>query len=181
MQLQDVDNQLKQETQEVLAQLAQRQAGANAIRQPVAIIGPGEATDEQKASAFRIAHALAGAGVPIICGGKGGVMEAAAHCARDAGGLVIGILPDADAVCGNAYLSVVLPTGLGEARNAVIASSAICLIAVGGGWGTISEMALGLKWNKPVFATQDAEKIPGVQKFDSVEMLIFRAANWLCG
>ncbi|RAM64194.1 lysine decarboxylase [Herbaspirillum rubrisubalbicans] len=181
MQLQDVDNQLSQETQEVLAQLAQRQAGANAIRQPVAIIGPGEATDEQKASAFRIARALAGAGVPIICGGKGGVMEATAQGARDAGGLVIGILPDADAASGNAYLSVVLPTGLGEARNAVIASSAICLIAVGGGWGTISEMALGLKWNKPVFATYDAEKIPGIQQFDSVEMLIFRAAGWLCG
>ena len=95
--------------------------------------------------------------------------------------MVIGILPDADAASGNAYLSVVLPTGLGEARNAVIASSAICLIAVGGGWGTISEMALGLKWNKPVFATCDAERIPGIQQFDSVEMLIFRAANWLCG
>lgn len=167
------------QTIDVLQQLAARQAGPDRLRQPVAMIGPSDATEAQKACAFRIAKTLAATGIAIVCGGKGGVMEAASRGAHEANGVVIGILPDDDSRFANPYLTVALPTGLGEARNAVIARSAICLIAIGGGLGTISEMALGLKWGKPVFAMLDAEAVPGTRHFETEDALIHEAAFWI--
>lgn len=164
---------------DTLARLAQRQTGVRRHRMPVGVIGPRDATDEQMRVAERIAHALATAGVALVGGGKQGVMEAAARGAHAAGGCAIGLLPEDDATQANPYLSVALPTGLGITRNALVARASVCLIAVGGGLGTLSEIALGLQWGKPVFTICDAPAVAGVECFDQPDRLIARAAQWL--
>lgn len=152
--------------------LAQRQQGAGRIRQPVAIIGPSDGTPQVCSDARLVAGQLARAGMAIVCGGRGGVMEAASRGATEAGGTAIGLLPEEDLRAANPYLSIALPTGMGEMRNALIARSAVCLVAVGGGMGTISEMALGLKWNKPVFTLHADLLLPGAQPHPSVQALL---------
>ncbi|AOJ72346.1 LOG family protein [Burkholderia savannae] len=162
-----------------LARVARRQQGPRRHLMPVGLIGPRDATDAQLHIAETIAHALAAAGIAIVGGGKGGVMEAAARGARGANGLVIGLLPEDDAAGANPHLSVALPTGLGITRNALIARASLCLIAVGGGLGTLSEIALGLQWGKPVFTICDAPQVTGVENFGAPEPLLARVAQWL--
>lgn len=162
-----------------LTHLAQRQRGTRRHCMPVGVIGPRDATDEQMRSAGRIAHALAAAGIAIVGGGKQGVMEAAARGAQAAGGCAIGLLPEEDAREANPYLTVALPTGLGITRNALIARASLCLVAVGGGLGTLSEIALGLQWGKPVFTICDAPQVAGVECFDATDRLVARVAQWL--
>ncbi|MBD3334406.1 MAG: TIGR00725 family protein [Candidatus Eisenbacteria bacterium] len=101
---------------------------------------------------FRIARDLAAAGFAILCGGGSGVMEAAAHGAREAGGVTIGIMPGSNARESrpNAWIQIPIYTGLGDARNAVNVRSADIVVAVGGAYGTLSEIALALKIGKPV-------------------------------
>ncbi|MGZ2746395.1 TIGR00725 family protein [Burkholderia stagnalis] len=164
---------------DALARLAARQRGARRHRTPVGVIGPRDATGEQMRVAERISHALAAAGVAIVGGGKHGVMEAAARGAHAAGGIAIGLLPEDDARDANPYLSVALPTGLGITRNALIARASLCLVAVGGGLGTLSEIALGLQWGKPVFVICDAPQVAGVEGFDDADRLVARVAQWL--
>jgi uncharacterized protein (TIGR00725 family) len=88
--------------------------------------------------------------VRLVCGGLGGVMEAACRGAKGAGGTTIGILPGSERAAANAFVDVAVPTGLGEARNALVVRAADAVIAVGGGYGTLSEIALALKAGKPV-------------------------------
>lgn len=164
-----------------LASLAERQKGRGRLAQPVAIVGPREASAEQEATAYRLAHALASAGVPLVCGGKIGVMQAAARAASDVGGTCIGLLPEEDAAYGNPYLTVALPTGIGLSRNMLVARAGACLIAVGGGLGTLSEIAMALQWKKPVFAIRDAPDVPGMQVFDDEDVLLESVTDWLAG
>ncbi|MFM0740213.1 TIGR00725 family protein [Paraburkholderia xenovorans] len=146
---------------------------------PVGLIGPREATAEQLEAARNLSYVLAGAGMTILCGGKGGVMEAAAFGAARARGIVIGLLPEDDANQANPFLTVALPTGMGITRNALIARASLCLIAIGGGLGTLSEMALGLQWNKPVFALLGAPHVTGAEVFEDVDALAASVADWL--
>lgn len=163
---------LSTETRNALALLLVRQQGDQRHLTPVGIIGPREATTTQLDSAAFIAYCLACAGVALICGGKGGVMEAAARGAQKGKGLIVGLLPEDDANAANRYLSVAVPTGMGIMRNALIARAACCLVAVGGGLGTTSEMALGLQWGKPTLTIADAPTLPGAQPFETVDALI---------
>ena len=135
---------------------------------PVAIIGPKKAEAAHLQSAEQLGAALAGLGVPILCGGKLGVMEAAARGAHEAGGLTIGILPDTNWQAANDYISLPLPTGLRSARNYVVACSAVALVAVGGQYGTTTEAAFGLDFGKTVIGLHDAPQIEGVRFVDSV-------------
>lgn len=117
----------------------------------IGVIGAGNGLDEsQAATAREVGRLLGQRGAVVVCGGLGGVMEEAAAGARAAGGLVVGILPGSSRAGANPHLSVVIPTGLGEARNALIARASDVLIAVGGEYGTLSEIALALKIGKPV-------------------------------
>lgn len=135
---------------------------------PVAVIGPREASSECLATATEMGEALGALGVPLLCGGKSGVMEAAAKGAMGAGGLTIGLLPDDHWTAANDYINLPLATGIGVARNALIARSALALIAIGGQYGTTTEAAFGLHFDKPVFGLNDAPDIPGVQHRDCV-------------
>lgn len=146
---------------------------------PVAIIGPREASPAQLDAAYRVGETLAGVGLALVCGGKGGVMAAASAGAAAAKGIVIGLLPEDHAGDANPHLSVALPTGLGITRNALIARASLCLVAVGGGLGTLSEIALGLQWRKPVFTLLDAPAVPGAECFDDIDALVVAAATWL--
>jgi uncharacterized protein (TIGR00725 family) len=116
----------------------------------VAVVGPGEATAEEAASAEEVGRLLAERSAVLVCGGLGGVMEAACRGAKARGGSTVGILPGLDRSAANGYVDVAIATGLGEARNALVVRAADVLIAVGGAYGTLSEIALALKVGKPV-------------------------------
>jgi uncharacterized protein (TIGR00725 family) len=116
----------------------------------VAVIGPGTAAATTDAAAEAVGRLLAEAGAVVVCGGLGGVMAAACRGAADAGGLTIGILPGDDRTLANQWVGVVIPTGLGELRNGLIVRAAESLIAVGGEYGTLSEIAFALKLGRPV-------------------------------
>ena len=162
-----------------LQKLALRQISPTRHAMPVGLIGPREATAEQLRAARHLGYTLADAGMTILCGGKGGVMEAAAFGAARAGGIVVGLLPEDDASGANPFLTVALPTGMGITRNALIARASLCLIAIGGGLGTLSEIALGLQWNKAVFTLLDAPQVSGAEAFQDIDALVTRVANWL--
>ena len=100
----------------------------------------------------------------LVCGGLGGVMEAACRGAKEAGATTVGILPGTDRAAANAFVDVAVPTGLGEARNALVVRAADALVAVGGGYGTLSEIALALKAGKRVvgLGTWDIEGVEAV-------------------
>jgi uncharacterized protein (TIGR00725 family) len=116
----------------------------------VAVIGSATCTPAEAAAAETVGRLLAEAGAVLVCGGRGGVMAAACRGAKSAGGLSIGILPGTDSSEANPWVDVPIVTGLGEARNAIVARTAESLIAVGGSHGTLSEIAFALKWGKPV-------------------------------
>lgn len=129
----------------------------------VGIIGERDASPENILRAYTVGHMLAEHGFAVVCGGLGGVMEAACRGACDAGGLTLGILPGIDAAEANPYVQIAIVTGLNEARNLLIVRSALALIAIGGEYGTLSEMAFALKMNKPVIALHSWQpERPGV-------------------
>ncbi|MCK9297787.1 TIGR00725 family protein [Methanoculleus sp. YWC-01] len=125
----------------------------------IAVIGRGDCSVEEYEAAETIGYLIAGNHETVCCGGLGGVMEAACRGAKEAGGTTVGILPDTGE--GNAFLDIVIRTGMGHARNVVLVNSADAVIAVGGGYGTLSEIAIALKTGKPVFGLQ-TWKIEGV-------------------
>jgi uncharacterized protein (TIGR00725 family) len=131
----------------------------------ITVIGAGQASDDEAAAAEEIGRLLAEAGAVLVCGGLDGVMDAAARGCEAAGGTSVGILPGDDRTVSSPHLTVRIATGLGEARNAIVARAADAVIAVGGEFGTLSEIALALKMGKPVVGlgtwTLDLEGLPG--------------------
>ena len=135
------------------------------------MIGPG---DEPTVAAAEVGRLLAERGAVLVCGGRGGAMEAACRGAKEADGLTVGILPGSDRSEANPFVDVVLPTGLGEARNALVVGAADVVIAVGGGYGTLSEVALALKAGKRVIGLGTWE-IEGVTAVDGPESAVAAA------
>ncbi len=121
-------------------------------RRYVAVCGASEATPSQLDAAREVGKLLARNGAIVLNGGFGGVMGAASEGAASEGGTVVGILPDADRAGVNEHLTIAIATGLGQARNAVIVTAADSVIAIGRGWGTLSEIALAVRLDRPVFA-----------------------------
>jgi len=122
----------------------------------VAVVGGSECTPQEAEWAGAVGRLIAQRGAVLVCGGLGGVMAAAARGAKEAGGLTVGILPGADPADANASIDVALATGMGEMRNALIVRAAQAVIAIGGGWGTLSEIALARRTNTPVVGLHDA-------------------------
>jgi uncharacterized protein (TIGR00725 family) len=125
-------------------------------RRLVAIIGGSTCTPEEAECAAAVGRLLAEHDAVLVCGGLGGVMEAAARGAQQGRGLTIGILPGSDPAAANAYIDVAIATGMGEMRNALIVRAAHAVIAIGGGWGTLSEIALAQRIHTPVVGLHDA-------------------------
>ncbi len=132
----------------------------------VAVVGPGDATREQVETAELLGAELARGGAILVCGGLGGVMAAACRGAATAGGLTVGLLPGGDRRDANEWTRVASPTGLGELRNGLVVRSADVVVAVGGAYGTLSEIALALKTGVPVLGLGTWE-IDGVELADS--------------
>ena len=109
------------------------------------MVGPGDAESLSLDQAEEVGRELARRGGVVVCGGLGGVMEAACRGAKEGGGTTVGILPGFDRSEANPYVDVALATGLGEARNALVVRAADAVVAVGAGFGTLSEVALALK------------------------------------
>jgi len=122
----------------------------------IAVVGGSTCSTEEAEWAAAVGRLLATAGAVLLCGGLGGVMEAAARGARQAGGLTVGILPGSDPADANPHIDVALPTGMGEMRNALLVRAAGAVIAIGGGWGTLSEIALAQRIQTPVVGLHDA-------------------------
>jgi hypothetical protein len=129
----------------------------------IAVIGAGTCDADLVARAREVGRLLGEAGCVVVTGGLGGVMEAASQGAREAGALVIGILPDASSATANAYVDVAIATGMGDARNVVLVNTADAFVAVGGALGTLSEIALALKRGKPVVSLGSWTIDPRVQ------------------
>lgn len=140
----------------------------------IAVIGPSPAADDEIRAAVEIGRALADNGAILISGGLGGVMEASCRGARERGGLTVGILPHAGE--GNPHLAVRVRTGLSHARNVIIVESADAVVAVGGRYGTLSEIAIALKTGKPVFGYRSWD-IDGVFRCESPEEAAVRALS----
>jgi len=130
----------------------------------LAVIGGGEVNPPLEALAREVGREAARRGAVVICGGLGGVMAAAAQGAAEAGGVSLGILPDGDRRRANPFLTFSLATNMGHARNLIIAHSADALIAVDGGYGTVSEAAIALKLGKPVIALEAAWDLAGMKR-----------------
>lgn len=122
----------------------------------VAVIGSGDADDALVALARKVGAAVARSGRGLVCGGLGGVMEAACEGYRAAAGpddgLVVGILPGDDPADANPWVDVAIPTGMGIVRNALVVRAATAVVAVGGESGTLSEIALAWQMGKPLCA-----------------------------
>ncbi len=122
------------------------------VRRPpvIAVCGSGVEHVRLNALAETVGELIARHGAVLVCGGLGGVMAAACRGAARAGGLTVGILPQADPDAANAYVALAIATGMGQARNVVLVQSADAVIAIGGEYGTLSEIALARKMGRPV-------------------------------
>jgi uncharacterized protein (TIGR00725 family) len=147
-------------------------------RKIIGVIGGTIAAPDVLQRAEETGRLIAGHGFALICGGMGGVMEAAAKGAKDAGGTTIGILPHADRHEANPYIDIPIATGLGEGRNLVIVRTADLLIAIDGEFGTLTEIAFALKIKKPVIGLRTWE-IPGVIKVATPGEALARALDFM--
>ncbi len=141
----------------------------------IGVIGASSCSAEIAELAEAVGKEIGKRGVVLICGGLGGVMEFAAKGAKEAGGLTIGILPGTSKEEANCYIDIPIVTGLGHARNVVIAHTSDSLIAIAGEHGTLSEIAIGLKLKKPVIGlnTWDIEGvIPAKTAAEAIEKAI---------
>ena len=139
----------------------------------IAVVGAGVCNDKTAQLAEEVGRHLARAGALLVCGGLGGVMEAACRGASEEGGLTIGILPGPTRDSANAFVRVPIATGLGEVRNALIVRTADAVIAIDGEFGTLSEIALALKIGKPVVGIGTWELL----KSGRADQSIVRAAD----
>jgi uncharacterized protein (TIGR00725 family) len=166
---------------DLIAEVAKRQRGSHPLRMPVGVIGPRNATPAQVDAARAVGRGIAEMGLALICGGRAGVMEGACQGAAEAGGIAIGVLPDTEAATANPHATVVLATGIGEARNAIIARAALCLVAIGDNFGTLSEVALGRQFGKLVIGLEGAARVEGVVQVDSPASALEQVARCALG
>jgi uncharacterized protein (TIGR00725 family) len=143
----------------------------------LSVIGAGRCEAAELELAEQLGRLVAQEGATLVCGGLGGVMEAAARGAKAAGGATIGILPGHDRLAANPYLDHVITTGMGHARNLAVVSSGDAVIAVGGGYGTLSEIGLAAKIGRPViilggWRLEGGESTPQIAYASSAEQAI---------
>src|SRR3990167_6963617 len=122
------------------------------FKKQIVIIGSSKATKELENIAYKTGSLIAKHGYVVVCGGKAGIMEAVCKGAKYKGGMTIGIIPENEAIFGNKYLDIVIPTGINYLRNYIVQNSGNVIIMIGGGYGTLSELAYALLANKKIIA-----------------------------
>lgn len=140
----------------------------------IAVIGPADPSAEEYETARTVGCLIANNHETVVCGGLYGVMEAACKSAQEQGGMTIGIVPDTGN--GNQYLDCVIRSGLGHARNALVVQSSDAVIAIGGGYGTLSEIAIALKANRRVFGIKTWE-IKGITRCTTPKEAVTKAVS----
>ena len=153
----------------------QRRSG-HPLRQPVAVIGPRDASADQMIIAEAIGQSLASIGFNVVCGGKQGIMLAVCRGVAQAGGVSIGLLPETEVDHANPFVTIPIATGIGEARNVLVARAGFCLVCVGDGYGTLSEVALGLQFGRPVIGICGAPRVEGVHHLADEEAAVYAVA-----
>jgi uncharacterized protein (TIGR00725 family) len=148
---------------------------ASRRRVQIAVAGGGSCSKATARLAETVGREIARAGAVLVCGGLGGVMAAAARGAAEAGGLVVGILPGYAHAAANPYCAIALPTGLGHARNALVAAGGDALVALPGRDGTLAEIALASVVGCPVVAVGAWPTIRGVVHARSPREAVARA------
>jgi len=138
----------------------------------VGIIGAGSCDPETFKLAEEVGYKIGEAGWFLVCGGLGGVMEAASKGCVEAGGITIGILPGRSRSDANPYIKVAIPTGLGEGRNILVVRASDILVAISGGYGTLSEIGFALKTGKPVLGLNTWEGIKGIHYLSATKELV---------
>ena len=154
----------------------QRESG-HPLHVPIGVIGPREASDSQLAAALAVGELLGDCRLTVICGGRQGVMQAVCEGVARVGGLALGLLPETDSSNANPFVGVAIATGIGEARNALIARASFCLIAIGDSFGTLSEVALARQFGKLVIGLEGAADVEGVQHVGSAREAVERTAE----
>jgi|WetSurMetagenome_2_1015567.scaffolds.fasta_scaffold00226_28 uncharacterized protein (TIGR00725 family) len=142
-------------------------------RPVIGVIGGAEATEETLKAAYETGALIANNNAVLVCGGLGGVMEAASRGAHDNNGIVVGIIPGAEKQAANPWVSIVIPTGMGFARNALVVNTADVLIAFPGKFGTLSEIGLALNQKKTVVYLPGAWNL---QKIEPVDASLYKEA-----
>jgi uncharacterized protein (TIGR00725 family) len=150
-----------------------------ARRVPVGVIGPRECDEDKLALAEQVGAGIGALGLTMICGGRTGVMAAAAKGCLASGGLTVGLLPGHDWREANDDIVLPIATGLSEARNMIIAKSCAVLVAIGGSYGTLSEIAYGLHFSKPVIVLADAHDVAGTERASDVDDALERLSRHL--
>jgi len=158
----------------------QRESG-HPLRAPIGVIGPREASAAQLAAALEVGELLGDCRLTVICGGRQGVMQAVCEGVARVGGWSIGLLPETDPAAANRFVSVAIATGIGEARNALIARASFCLIAIGSSFGTLSEVALGRQFGKLVIGLEGAAAVEGVRHAGTAREAVEIAAEAVLG
>ncbi len=128
----------------------------------IGVIGAGSCDNEIYESARKVGAGIARAGGILVCGGLGGVMDGVCRGAHEAGGQTVGILPGPDKANANPYVTIPIVTDLGHARNVLIARTADILVAISGGYGTLSEISISLKLGKPVIGLGTWPNLKGI-------------------
>ncbi len=146
-------------------------------RQAIGVVGARHATTEQAIAARALGEALAEAGLTVLCGGRRGVMLAVCEGVAARRGISVGLLPGESLADGNPMVTIPIPTGIGLARNALIARGALCLVAIGGSYGTLSEVAFGMQFGKRVFGLASAPHVEGIEHLSSVDAVMAAIAR----
>jgi uncharacterized protein (TIGR00725 family) len=144
----------------------------------IAVVGPGEASSQELWLAEEVGAALADLGAVVVTGGLGGVMEAACRGARSRNGRTLGILPGDDRAAANGWVEIAVATGVGELRNGLVVRASDAVVAIGGGYGTLSEVALALKLGRPVVGL-GTWAVHGVDEVSTADTAIDRIARLL--
>ena len=149
------------------------------LRKPliVGVVGASRASSEGLTNAREVGRLIAESGGMMVCGGLGGIMQAAAQGCAEAGGTVIGILPGDSARDANPFVSIPIVTDMGHARNVIIAHTADVLIAIEGEYGTLSEMAVAIKLGKQVYSLGSWDDLPGGTKVANAQEAVAKAFN----
>ncbi len=141
----------------------------------IAVIGASDAPPDVLELALETGREIAERGATLICGGRGGVMEAAARGARERGGHTVGILPSYDRDSANPAIEFAIATGMGEARNAIVVASADAVIALAGEGGTLAEIGFALKLGRPLIALKSWPQLDGLHRADHVAAAVTMA------
>jgi uncharacterized protein (TIGR00725 family) len=152
-------------------------------RPQIAVIGKGAPDEELVPLAEEVGRRIAEAGAILVCGGMGGIMEAASRGAHEAGGEVIGIVPGEDPASGNPHVTHAVATGIGHARNLAVVASGDAVIAIGGEWGTLAEIGFARRLGRTVAALRswtvsgsgEMKEAPGIEAVTNAQAAVERA------